>query len=138
MPSLFLKNFLRNFQKTLDKPLKICYNNYAEGEIHPYKIKNEREKKKMRTIEEIRAITQTTIEEREKESTKACTKIIEDVIEPNILTRAKKGFIRAHIDSRSLNSSQIDYIMGVYEEKGYKVEYRVVDDKIEIRWDEEE
>lgn len=91
----------------------------------------------MRTIEEIRAITQTTIEEREKESIKACTKIIEDVIEPNILARAKKGFIRAHIDSRSLNSSQIDYIMGIYEKKGYKVDYLGANDKIEICWREE-
>lgn len=44
MPSLFLKNFLRNFQKPIDKSLKICYNNYAEGEIHPIN-KKEREKR---------------------------------------------------------------------------------------------
>lgn len=88
----------------------------------------------MKTIEEIRAITQNIIEEREKELIEVCLRFIEDIIEPSILAEAKKGYGRAFIRTNSLVSSQIDYIIGVYVEKGYKVKYSAYVDDIEICW----
>lgn len=88
----------------------------------------------MKTIEEIRAIIQNTIEEREKEFVDVCTKFIEDVIEPKILAEAKKGYERAFVRTNRLNPSQIDYVINIYEEKGYKVKYSAYVDDIEICW----
>ena len=91
----------------------------------------------MKTIEEIKEITRNAIEEREAKSIEACAKIIEDVIEPNILLRAKNGFRCTAIDSNTMTLSQINRIIGIYEEKGYEVKYCTTTDNIEIRWDGE-
>ena len=88
----------------------------------------------MKTIEEIREITKNAIEEREAKSAEACAKFIEDVIEPNILLRAKNGFRYTSIASNSLTLSQVHRIIDIYEEKGYKVEYCPTTDNIEICW----
>jgi hypothetical protein len=92
----------------------------------------------MRTIEEIRAITQNTIKERERKSIEACTKFIEDTIEPNILAKAKNGFTYVYIYENSLSLLQINYIINIYEEKGYKVKYVNSIDTFEIYWNKEE
>ena len=118
--------------------LKVCYNNYAEGERYNPTNKKEREKNKMKTIVEIRAITRIAAEERERKSIEACVKFIENVVEPNILAKAKNGYAYTNIDTNSLNLSQIYRIIDIYEEKGYKAKYLGLDDKIEICWSEEE
>lgn len=89
----------------------------------------------MKTIEEIREITKNTIEEREKKSIEACTNFIENIIEPNILAEAKRGYVRTFVRTNSLISSEIDYIISVYEKKGYKVKYSAFVDDIEICWE---
>ena len=89
----------------------------------------------MKTIAEIREITQSAIEEREKKCIEACTTFIEDVIEPNILIRAKNGYVCTFIDSSSLVLSQVSHIIDIYEAKGYKVKYNSMDEEIEIRWE---
>jgi hypothetical protein len=96
-----------------------------------------KERNKMKTIAEIRAITQIAIEEKERKSIEACIKFIENVIEPNILLRAKNGYKFTFIDTKSLNLSQVYHIIDIYEEKGYKTKYLGVDDEIEICWGEE-
>lgn len=92
----------------------------------------------MRTIEEIREITENAIEEKTEKLIEACKNFIEDIIEPNILERAKNGYTSTLIDSTSLSSLQINYIINIYEENGYKVRYTELSQNIEIRWSEEE
>ena len=91
----------------------------------------------MKTIAEIREITQNAIEERKAKSIEACAKIIEDVIEPKILLRAKNGFRCTAIDSNTMTLSQINRIIGIYKEKGYEVKYCAITDNIEIYWNKE-
>lgn len=91
----------------------------------------------MKTIAEIRAITENTLKERENEYIEACTKFIENTVEPNILAHAKNGYVYTFIAAGSLSLSQIDYIMGVYAKEGYKVRYAELSDDIVISWRED-